>query len=70
MRFSARGDARPTVVKICLSAGICSKAIRKAQALYADKPLLRHYQRNGMARDFSWDRTAAAYAALYERFGS
>jgi starch synthase len=47
-----------------------SKAIRKAQALYADKPLLRHYQRNGMARDFSWDRTAAAYAALYERFGS
>jgi starch synthase len=44
-----------------------SKAIRKAQALYADKTLLRHYQRNAMARDFSWERTAAAYAALYER---
>jgi starch synthase len=43
-----------------------SKAIRKAQALYADKPLLRHYQRNGMTRDFSWERTAAAYAALYQ----
>jgi starch synthase len=44
-----------------------SRAIRKAQALYADKPLLRHYQRNAMARDFSWERTAAAYAALYQR---
>jgi starch synthase len=44
-----------------------SKAIRKAHALYADKPLLRHYQRNGMARDFSWESTAAAYAALYQR---
>jgi starch synthase len=42
-------------------------AIRKALALYADKPLLRHYQCNGMARDFSWERTAAAYAELYER---
>ncbi len=44
-----------------------SKAIRKALALYADKPLLRHYQGNGMARDFSWETTAAAYAALYQR---
>jgi starch synthase len=44
-----------------------SKAIRKAQALYADKSLLRHYQRNGMTRDFSWESTAAAYAALYQR---
>jgi starch synthase len=47
-----------------------SQAIRKAQALYADKPLLRHYQQNGMARDFSWESTAAAYAALYERICS
>jgi len=44
-----------------------SKAIRKALALYADKPLLQHYRRNGMARDFSWQTTAAAYAALYQR---
>jgi starch synthase len=43
-----------------------TKAIRKAQALYADKPLLRHYQRNGIAKDFSWERTAAQYAALYQ----
>jgi starch synthase len=44
-----------------------SKAIRKALALYTDKPLLQHYRRNGMARDFSWQTTAAAYAALYQR---
>jgi starch synthase len=44
-----------------------SIAIRKALALYADKPLLQHYRRNGMARDFSWQTTAAAYAALYQR---
>jgi starch synthase len=44
-----------------------SKAIRKAMVLYEDKPLLEHYRRNGMKRDFSWETTAAAYAALYER---
>jgi starch synthase len=44
-----------------------ARAIRKALALFADKSLLRHYQRNGMARDFSWERTAAAYAQLYRR---
>ncbi|HTA30946.1 MAG TPA: glycogen synthase GlgA [Candidatus Cybelea sp.] len=44
-----------------------SKAIRKGLVLYADKPLLRHYQRNGMARDFSWESTATAYASLYQR---
>jgi starch synthase len=47
-----------------------SKAIRKAQALYADKSLLGHYRRNAMARDFSWERAAAAYAELYERVRS
>ena len=44
-----------------------ARSIRKALALYAHKPLLRHYRRNGMARDFSWERTAAAYAQLYRR---
>jgi starch synthase len=44
-----------------------AKAIRKAMVLYADKPLLEHYRRNGMARDFSWETTADAYAALYAR---
>ena len=47
-----------------------SKAIRKAQALYADQPLLLHYRRNAMAKDFSWERTVAAYAELYQRICS
>jgi starch synthase len=47
-----------------------AKAIRKALVLYADKPLLAHYRRNGMARDFSWERTAAAYDQAYARIPS
>jgi starch synthase len=42
-----------------------AKAIRKALVLYADKELLDQYRRNGMARDFSWSRTAAAYEEVY-----
>jgi starch synthase len=42
-----------------------SKAIRKALVLHQDKELLAHYRRNGMARDFSWERTARLYGELY-----
>jgi starch synthase len=42
-----------------------SKAIRKALILYENKKLLALYRRNGMARDFSWEQTAAAYSRLY-----
>ena len=44
-----------------------AKSIRKALALYAEPELLRHYQLNGMAADFSWDRTALDYTSLYQR---
>jgi len=44
-----------------------ARAIRKALVLYADKRLLDHFRRNGMARDFSWSRTAAAYEEVYRR---
>ena len=47
-----------------------AKAIRKALVLYDDKKLLAHYRRNGMARDFSWERTAAAYGRLYKKIPS
>jgi starch synthase len=47
-----------------------AKAIRKALVLYGDKELLAHYRRNGMARDFSWERTAAAYDRLYKKIPS
>jgi starch synthase len=44
-----------------------AKAIRKALVLYADRALLDQYRRNGMARDFSWSRTAAAYEQVYRQ---
>jgi starch synthase len=44
-----------------------AKAIRKALVLYADKELLDQYRRNGMAKDFSWSRTAAAYEQVYRQ---
>jgi len=42
-----------------------AKALRKALVIYANPQLFRHYQRNGMAQDFSWDRTIAAYIKAY-----
>ena len=44
-----------------------SKAVRKALVLYENKDLLAFYRRNGMTRDFSWERTAAAYGQLYQK---
>ena len=44
-----------------------AKAIRKALVLYGQKELLEHYQRNGMAKDFSWERTVAEYQKVYHR---
>jgi starch synthase len=49
------------------STAALAKAIRKALALYAEPDLLRHYRLNGMEADFSWDRSAAQYTALYQR---
>ncbi|MBU6207564.1 MAG: glycogen synthase GlgA, partial [Alphaproteobacteria bacterium] len=40
-------------------------ALHQAVALYADRPTWRMLQRNGMAADFSWSTSGAAYAALY-----
>jgi starch synthase len=44
-----------------------AKAMRKALILYERPPLLEVMRRNGMAKDFSWDRTAAEYLAAYDR---
>jgi starch synthase len=40
-------------------------AIRKSLALYRRPVLLRQYRRNGMAADFSWDKTAGRYLEAY-----
>ena len=44
-----------------------AKAIRKALVLYEDKELLEYYRLNGMAKDFSWERTAITYQNVYEQ---
>jgi starch synthase len=41
-------------------------AVREALAVYADAPAWRRLQINGMAKDFSWQASAAEYARLYE----
>ena len=35
-------------------------------AAYHDKKFWRQLQKNGMARDFSWDASAQRYIELYE----
>jgi starch synthase len=40
-------------------------AVRRARELYADKDAWSVVCRNGMAQDFSWESSAAAYADLY-----
>jgi starch synthase len=41
-------------------------AIERAVAAYRDKKVWRQLQKNGMARDFSWDASALRYVALYD----
>jgi starch synthase len=40
--------------------------VERAITAYRDKKLWRQIQRNGMARDFSWEASAAQYISLYE----
>lgn len=40
-------------------------AIRRASITYHDKSTWRQVQRNGMAKDFSWRSSAAAYREIY-----
>jgi starch synthase len=42
-------------------------AIERCAAAYGDAAVWRGLQQNGMARDFSWNRAAREYGALYER---
>jgi starch synthase len=44
-----------------------AKGMRKAMALYAEPELLQKFRLNGMAADFSWDRTAAEYLQVYAK---
>jgi starch synthase len=42
-------------------------AVRRAVAFYSRKPIWTKLVRNGMACDFSWERAAADYLALYRK---
>ena len=42
-------------------------AIRRAGALFHDKPVWRNVQENGMAVDVSWRNSARQYAGLYRQ---
>ena len=44
-----------------------AKGITKALVLFEDTALLKHFQQNAMAADFSWDRTVAEYLKAYQR---
>jgi starch synthase len=44
-----------------------AKGIRKALALFEEPEALAHFRLNGMAADFSWDRTVTQYLQAYER---
>ncbi len=48
------------------SAAALSHAIRKALAVFSEPSLLAQFRRNGMQADFSWERQASEYVALYE----
>ena len=42
-------------------------AVERALALYPSKPAWKRMMQNGMKQDFSWEHSAKAYAALYQR---
>jgi starch synthase len=42
-----------------------SRAMRKALVLYGEPKLRAHMQREAMAADFSWEKTAALYEEVF-----
>jgi starch synthase len=42
-------------------------AVDQALTAYADREAWSALQRNGMAKDFSWERSARAYVDVYRR---
>jgi starch synthase len=42
-------------------------AAQRAVATYHDKKIWRALQRNGMSKDFGWEKSAAAYRNIYEQ---
>jgi starch synthase len=49
------------------SARALVKAMHKALVVYKNPALLRHYQRNAMSANFSWEKAGGNYVAVYRR---
>jgi starch synthase len=69
-------DANPAALGAGVATGIqfdgvhwhgLASAISRTVALYRQPAQWQQMQRNGMASDFSWDRSAAEYAAIYQQ---
>ncbi len=69
-------DANPAALAAGVATGVqfdgvnshaLTAALDRTVALYAQGDVWRRIQANGMACDFSWDASAAEYAALYRR---
>jgi starch synthase len=54
------------VMKTADGAGF-EDAVLRAFAAFADKPRWQRIQRNGMDRDFGWERSAEQYVRVYEQ---
>lgn len=69
-------DANPAAMATGCATGIVfgqanyddlALAITRTMRLFEDREAWRKLQRNGMAADFGWSRSAAAYASLYRK---
>jgi starch synthase len=45
-------------------------AVNRALDLFDDKKLWRKIMRNGMAKDFSWDRQGSLYVEIFRRLAN
>ncbi|MBZ0104972.1 MAG: glycogen synthase GlgA [Sulfuricella denitrificans] len=61
----ANGTATGFVFRHVTTHGL-NECIHRALDIYRDQPTWRKIQSNGMLRDFSWNRSAEEYLALYE----
>lgn len=69
-------DANPAAIAAGVATGVqfdgahyhgLASAISRAVALYRQPRLWQQIQRNGMSADFSWSRSGADYAAIYQQ---
>jgi len=61
-----RGDATGFVFD-SMDASSLLATVRRAVVAYRNKKTWRVLQRNGMSKDFSWDKSASAYRDIYAR---